>query len=411
MQSGWRVGSLFGIPLYIDPSWLLILVFVVMSQGSWFQRNYSEWGTATAFGVGGAMALLLFTSVLLHELGHSLVAKSQGIKVTSITLFLFGGVAAIEQESKTPGQAFQVAIAGPLVSFSLFALLAVLTIVLPGTRTPVNVLASNLAMVNLVLGLFNLLPGLPLDGGQVLKSIVWKITGSRFQGVRWAANSGKLLSGAAILFGMWLLSRGSLNGLWFGLLGWFGLNNAINYGRLTKVQEALLELKVSDAMTRDYRVVDATMTLRKFADSYVLDETRSSVYYAASEGRYRGLVAVEELHQIERDVWEQQSLMRIVQPLSEIPTAQEAAPLVEVIRTLENLDLRRMTVLTPAGAIAGVIDRGDIVQAVVARIPLLVPEGLIQKIKDEGSYPPGFQLGELARSIQPVSPLSKPAKK
>ncbi len=411
MQSGWRVGSLFGIPLYIDPSWLLILVFVVMSQGSWFQRNYREWGTATAFGVGGAMALLLFTSVLLHELGHSLVAKSQGIKVTSITLFLFGGVAAIEQESKTPGQAFQVAIAGPLVSFSLFALLAVLAIALPGTRTPLNVLASNLAMVNLVLGLFNLLPGLPLDGGQVLKSIVWKITGSRFQGVRWAARSGTLLSVAAILFGMLLLLRGSGNGLWFALLGWFGLNNALNYGRLTKVQEALLELKASDAMTRDYRVVDATMTLRKFADTYVLDETRPSVYYAASEGRYRGLVAVEELHQIERDVWEQQSVMRIVQALSEIPTAQESDPLVEIIRTLDNLDLRRMTVLTPAGAIAGVIDRGDIVQAVVKRMPLLVPEGLIQKIKDEGSYPPGFQLGELARSIQNVSPLPKHTKK
>jgi Zn-dependent protease/CBS domain-containing protein len=407
MQSGWRVGSLFGIPLYVDPSWLLILVFVVMSQGHWFQRNYQEWGTPTAFGIGGAMALLLFTSVLLHELGHSLVAKSQGIKVTSITLFLFGGVAAIERESKTPGQAFQVAIAGPLVSLGLFGGLAILTMALPGTRDPLNVLARNLAMINLTLAVFNLLPGLPLDGGQVLKSIVWKITGSRFKGVYWAARSGKLLSGGALVAGLTTLTMGSVSGLWLALLGWFGLNNAINYARLTKVQEALLALKASDAMTREYRVVDANMRLHQFADTYVLDSTPSAVYYAASEGRYRGIVAVEELHTIERELWDQQTLLRIVHPLQDIPTAQEGDSLVTVIQTLETDDLRRITVLTPAGAIAGVIDRGDIVQAVVKRIPILMPEGLIQKIKDEGSYPPGFQLGDIARSVQDLSPPPK----
>ncbi|MBD0336188.1 MAG: site-2 protease family protein, partial [Cyanobacteria bacterium Co-bin13] len=184
MQSGWRVGSLFGIPFFIDTSWLVILLLVTYSYGVdpvW----QNAWGTL-AWGMGLILALLLFSSVLLHELGHSLAAKQQGIQVNSITLFLFGGIAAIEQESKTPGEAFQVAIAGPLVSFGLYLLLTALG-TLPILPEPAQVVAINVAQINLVLTLFNLIPGLPLDGGQVLKALVWKITKSRTKGIRWAA--------------------------------------------------------------------------------------------------------------------------------------------------------------------------------------------------------------------------------
>ncbi len=409
MQSGWRVGSLFGIPLYIDPSWFWILALVAIPRGLLWQQNYPDWGTAVAFGAGGAMALLLFASVLLHELGHSLVAKAQGIKVNSITLFLFGGVASIDRESKTPGQAFQVAIAGPLVSLGLFALLFGLSMILPGHRDPLNVLASNLAMINLVLALFNLLPGLPLDGGQILKSLVWKITGNRFKGVHWAAGSGKVLGWLAICFGLAsLLLQSDAGGLWIALLGWFGVNNASNYDRITDLQESLLKLKASDAMTREFRVLDTAMTLRQFADTYVLDTARTAVYYAASEGRYRGLVAAEELNMVERELWDQQNLMRIVQPLSDIPTVKEADLLVEVINTMETLELRRITVLSPAGAIAGVIDRGDIVRALGRQMNTPMPDALIKQIKDEGSYPPGLQLGAIAESISDTALPGKP---
>ena len=120
MQAGWRIGSIFGIPLYIDSSWFLILLLVTLANG----QDYLEWGQILSWSAGLAVSLLLFGSVLLHELGHSLVAKSQGIQVNSITLFLFGGIASIDRESKTPGQAFQVAIAGPLVSLGLFFVLS-----------------------------------------------------------------------------------------------------------------------------------------------------------------------------------------------------------------------------------------------------------------------------------------------
>ncbi|HEY9832686.1 MAG TPA: site-2 protease family protein, partial [Stenomitos sp.] len=205
MQANWRIGSLFGIPLFLDPSWFLILGLVTLLNALDFSRRF-EW--IWAIGAGLAMALLLFASVLLHELGHSLVARSQGIKVNSITLFIFGGVASIDRESKTPGQAFQVAIAGPAVSLALSGLLYGVAQVVP-SNTLGQILALDLAHINLILGIFNLIPGLPLDGGQVLKAAIWKLTGSRFQGVRWAAQTGKFLGGLAIAIGLyWVLMEG-----------------------------------------------------------------------------------------------------------------------------------------------------------------------------------------------------------
>ncbi len=395
MQGGWRVGSLFGIPLFIDPSWFLILAFLIFRYGLSWQNNYPNWGIPIAYGAAAIMALLLFASVLLHELGHSLVARSQGIKVNSITLFLFGGVASIDQESKTPGQAFQVAIAGPAVSFVIALLMGAVFFVVPEQNNPISVMASYLAGINLFLGLFNLLPGLPLDGGQILKAAVWKATGSRFKGVHWAARAGKTLGWLAILLGILTLNA---NGLWLALIGWFVLQNASSYDRLTELQEALLSLKAGDAMTREFRVVDAEMTLHRFADDYLLGTAATDVYYASSDGRYRGMVMADDLSYVERSEWETQKLYQIIQPLPEIPSVQEATPLVEVIQQMEDRQLRRMTVLSPAGAVSGVIDRGDVVRALAQQMKMTVSDSLIKQIKDEGAYPPGFQLGVIAQS-------------
>lgn len=407
MQSGWRVGSLFGIPFFIDPSWVGVLFLIAIPTGLQWQQGFPQWGAALAYGMGVVMALLLFSSVVLHELGHSLVAKSQGIKVNSITLFLFGGIASIEQESKTPGKAFQVAIAGPAVSLGLAALLGAIALVISNPSNAVHVLASNLAWTNLILALFNLIPGLPLDGGQVLKAAVWKATGSRFKGIHWAARSGKALGLLAILWGTFSLVTGNFGGLWIAFLGWFGVRNATSYDRMTDLQETLLQIKAGDAMTHDFRVVDAEMTLRQFADTYLLDTARPTGYFATSNGRYRGLVNVAAIHGIERSEWETQSLSRLIQPLTEIPTVEEAAPLVNVIQLMESQQLKRLTVLSPAGAVAGVIDRGDVVRALTQKMKLPVSETLIKQIKEEGIYPPGFQLGAIAQAAVEAAPVHK----
>jgi len=396
MQTGWRIGSLFGIPLFLDPLWFVILVFATLNFG----LAYMQWGTVLAWSAGLVMALLLFGSVLLHELGHSLVARSQGIKVSSITLFLFGGIAAIDEESKTPGQALQVAIAGPVVSIVLFLLLTLLGQALP-VSSPAGVMAAELAKINLVLALFNLIPGLPLDGGQVLKAAVWKVTGNRFQAVHWAARAGQILGWLAIAGGVAVdFFTGELvSGLWIALLGWFGVRNANAYDRVTTLQEALLQLVAADAMNHDFRVVDADQTLRQFADLYLLETAAvPQIYFAASDGRYRGMVSVDDLRSCERSQWESQTLHSILHPLTAIPTVAESTTLVEVINKLETQQLPRITVLSPAGALAGLIDRGDIVRALAKKLNLPFDDAQIKRIKEEECYPPGLQLQAIAKA-------------
>jgi len=397
MQSGWRVGSILGIPLFIDRSWFIILVLITLANGlnpDW----QMQWGEL-AWVMGFAMALLLFGSVLLHELGHSVAAKLQGIGVNSITLFLFGGIASIDRESKTPWNALKVAIAGPLVSFGLFLLLSGLVQVSP-LPAPIRLVLVNVAYINLVLTLFNLIPGLPLDGGQVLKALVWKATDSRIQGIRWAARSGQILGWLAIALGLGrILFNQDYSGLWIAAIGWFALRNAAAYQQVTNLQEAMLALTAADAMVRDFRVVDAHTSLRSFAEAYLLEDRHPPAYFAASEGRYRGLVSIDAIRTIERGQWDQRTLQDIAQPLLTIPSVRENTPLVEAIAKLEDLALSSLTVLTPADAVAGVLDRGDIVRAIADRLGLGVAPAMIQRIKEEGEYPPGLQLPAIARSV------------
>ncbi|MBD1906206.1 site-2 protease family protein [Funiculus sociatus GB2-A5] len=396
MQASWRIGSIFGIPLFIDYSWFFILALITLANALDFSTVL---GPVLGGGAGLLMALLLFGSVLLHELGHSLVARKQGIQVNSITLFLFGGIASIEQESKTPGEAFQVAIAGPAVSFVLWSLFYLVAHTLPVTGI-VQVMTLNLAKINLILALFNLIPGLPLDGGQVVKAAVWKATGNRFQGVRWAAKFGLVLGWGAIALGMAIIAFNDqwFNGFWIGLLGWFGIRNATSYERMSTLQETLLQIIAADAMQQEFRVVDANMTLRQFADGYILEASHFPVYFAASEGRYRGLVSVDDLHFIERSRWETETLQSIVHPLTEIATVEEKTPIAEVINFMEAKQLNRITVLSPAGAVAGVIDRGDIVRAVAAKLNLAISDADIKRVKAEASYPASLQLNAIAKA-------------
>lgn len=397
MQTNWRIGSLFGIPLFLDPLWFVILGLATLN----FAVSYEQLGTLQSWSAGMIMALLLFGSVLLHELGHSLVAQKQGIKVNSITLFLFGGIAAIEEESKTPANAFQVAIAGPLVSILLFVLLRLIVLAVPDTIA-LNMMLGDLARINLILALFNLIPGLPLDGGQVLKAALWKVTGNRFKAVRLAAKAGQILGYTAIALGFVVdyVTGELVAGLWIALLGWFAIRNATNYERISLLQETLLEMLAKDAMTREFRIVDADKTLRSFADEYLFFSNKSQVYFADKDGRYLGMVSVSDLRVIERSLWETQTVETIVRPLNQIPTVEESTGFVEIITKLESEKLQQVTVLSPAGTVAGLIDRGDILRSLAQKLNLRIPDAEIKRVKEEGSYPPGLQLEAIAKSTQ-----------
>ena len=395
-----HIGKIFGIPLFLDPSWFVILALITFLDAQAWEVQYTEWGL-WVWLAGLITALLLFGSVLLHELGHSVVALSQGIRVNSITLFLFGGVASIEEESKTPDQAFQVAIAGPVVSFLLFLGLSGLVTVLP-LESPAAVLTEEIAHINLVLALFNLIPGLPLDGGQVLKALVWKVSHNRFQGVRWASQSGKWLGSGAIALGLIAMyTDQSFGAFWIILLGWFGIKNANNYDHVTNLQEALLKLSASDALTRNYRVVEVNLTLREFADQYLCETHPVPAYFASWDGRYRGLVLIEKLQSIERSLWDSQTVQSIVCPLPQVVSVTEKTRLGTIVNQMEYFNVPFMTVLSPAETVSGIIDRADVIRALRNALNLNITEADLRQIREEGSYPSNLPVITLAKSIQP----------
>lgn len=418
-KSAWHIGSLFGIPLFLDPSWFFIFILVTIVYSSeWRSYNVTD---GFAWVVGVCMALLLFASVLMHELGHSLVAIAQGIRVRSITLFLFGGIAAIERESNTPKEAFQVAIAGPAVSFILFVGLTVSYTLLPLGEASTLVL-ERLASINLILTIFNMMPGLPLDGGQVLKSAIWQATGNRFQGIRWAARSGQLFGWGAIVTGICLyLTSFEPVLLWLAVIGWFGIRNAKGYARVAQIQEAMLTLRASDVMRREFRVVDSAMSVDQFVMQYLnhsnhstghnaegtdtevnSDEGKSAktVYFVTANGQYRGQVDLLPLQTLERGQWSITTIGDIAIPFADMPSVRESSSLADVIQALDRHQLNYITVLSPADAVSGVINRRFITLCMMEQLKISFTSDELDSADDICGYPLSLPLSELAQTLR-----------
>jgi CBS domain-containing protein len=259
-----------------------------------------------------------------------------------------------------------------------------------------------LAQINIVLGAFNLIPGLPLDGGQVLKALVWKITGDRFAGVRFAAKSGQILGVVAVVLGaMGIVSNRDLSGLWLLMLGWFVMLHAGAYLQFANLQQSLLTITAEAAMTRDFRIVDGDLTLREFADKFLLMQEKGTdpVYFASANGRDRGTVLPEDLRYIERSEWEHKTLNDIAKPLASIDAVELQTKIPTVVNLLEEKQIRYITVLSQVGSVAGIVDRGDVIRALARKLNWRIPETYIQQVKSEGKFPPEFRLAEICAQL------------
>jgi Zn-dependent protease/CBS domain-containing protein len=363
MNGNLRVGNLFGIPFYVNVSWFLVLALVTWDYGGGLANAFPTLGGALPWVLGLGAALTLFASVLAHELGHSFAAMRQGIKVNSITLFLFGGLAALEKESETPAGAFWVAIAGPLVSFALFAMFFTTGQVL-SLSGPIGAIVALLAYINLALGAFNLIPGLPLDGGNVLKSIVWKVTGKPYQGLVFASRVGQLIGWTAIAFGAAsIFGITTFGNVWTLLIGIFLLQNANRTAQFGEIQGRLQGLTAADAVTSDSPVVNTTTTLRDFADDTLLsgDITWRKFLVTNDEGELVGTVRVESLKQIPREQWVEMTVDAIMESTDKaMDTVRSDKPLMEVIQTLETKGLHTLAVVRENGALVGLLEKASI---------------------------------------------------
>jgi Zn-dependent protease/CBS domain-containing protein len=363
MNGNLRVGNLFGIPFFVNVSWFLVLALVTWDYGGGLASTFPALSGATPWILGLVAALLLFASVLAHELGHSFVAMQQGIGVNSITLFLFGGLAALEKESDTPKGAFWVAIAGPLVSFTLFALFFTAGQVLQ-LAGPIGAIVSLLAYINLALGVFNLIPGLPLDGGNVLKSVVWKLTGNPYKGIVFASRVGQFIGWAAILTGVAsLFGISSFGNIWTLLIGLFLLQNANRTAQSGEIQSRLEGLTAADAVTEDSPIALADVTLRDFADEALLSGNARWRRFLVvdAEDQLIGAVTVDTLRNIPKDEWLHKTVRDIMESADDLTTVESDQPLLEILRTLEEKQVRTLAVIRDNGALMGLLERTAII--------------------------------------------------
>jgi Zn-dependent protease len=363
MNNNIRVGNLFGIPFYVNPSWFLVLGLVTLSYGTGLAEQFPMLPVGTSWVLGLVTALLLFGSVLAHELGHSFVALQQGIGVKSITLFLFGGLASLEKESETPGDAFWVAIAGPLVSLVISGSVT-LVAALTGISGPLAAILGVLASVNMALALFNLIPGLPLDGGNILKALVWKITGNPYKGMKFAGRVGQVFGWGAIASGLLPLALfGAGINFWNVLIGWFLLQNAGQAAQYGSVQDKLAGLTAADAVIAESPVVLQSLTLREFADQRILDEKNWRKFLVTDDSRQLvGAIAVDDLKTIPSTAWAETLVQALVTPIEPSLTVSCDRPLSEVVQLLEERKLTALSVVQPNGMLVGLLEKAAIIQ-------------------------------------------------
>ncbi|GBF82074.1 site-2 protease family protein [Aphanothece sacrum] len=362
MNNNIRVGTLFGIPFYVNPSWFLVLGLVTLSYGGQLAL-FPQLNGIVPWILGFITALLLFASVVAHELGHSFVAISQGIEVKSITLFLFGGLASLEKESKTPLEAFLVAIAGPGVSLLIFALL---TVILSNFAfsLPATAILSLLASINLILGLFNLIPGLPLDGGNIVKSLVWQITGNPNKGVIFASRIGQIFGWLAIVIGgLAILGISQIGNFWTLLIGFFLLQNAGLSAQSAKIQDTLNGYTAEDAVIPNSPIVSADLSVREFVNDYVIGKNQWTKFLVTNnEGELLGVLEIESLKKVPTSQWTEIMLKEILQPIDNLSTIPANQSLLEVAQLLEKEPQQQLTVIRDNGVVVGLLEKGSIIR-------------------------------------------------
>jgi Zn-dependent protease/predicted transcriptional regulator len=321
---------------------------------------YPGWSTATYWFIALLSSLLLFVSVLLHELAHSFVARRRGLPVTSITLFIFGGVSNIEREPTSPGIEFQMAVVGPLTSLLIGVICFLLQWPLRGSNSPLEGILFYLAVTNILLGVFNLIPGFPLDGGRVLHSIVWRLTGTMRQATRVASLTGQFIAYLFILLGIWIFFAGSiLDGLWLGFIGWFLLSAAQSANAQGMLTSVLRGVTVGEVMNPKPTTVPANISLQQLVDAYFLPGgLRSALVMQADH--LVGLMTLSDIRHIPREQWGQVPVSNAMIPLERLHVVTPQQSLSDLLPLMAGRDVNQLPVVQN-DALVGIVSRDAIV--------------------------------------------------
>jgi len=368
-----KLTTIRGIEVGIHYSWFIIFFLITLSLTTRFAEQHPHWSMAEHYGIGIATSLLFFASILLHELAHSFVALAKHIPVRSITLFIFGGVAQIGREPDRPLTEFQIAIAGPVASALLAAGFGAVAHLAGGQFEHVAALAGWLSSINLMLAVFNLVPGFPLDGGRVFRAALWHYTGSFSKATRIAAGSGQTAGYALILGGIWmgLVTGNWFNGLWLAFIGWFLLNAAQESVVQVSIRSVLTGLAAEDVMTRDCPTVSGRMSLAELVREHVLTTGRRC-FLVAEGDRLEGLVTLHQIKAVPQARWADASVAGAMTPLAKVRLVAPDTPILEVLQVMEGEDINQVPV-AKGGRIVGMITREHVLRVLSARMELAVP--------------------------------------
>ncbi len=382
VRGGVRLARVFGIEIRIDPSWFFIFILVTWSLAAGFGQTHPAWGHGLQLLLALVAAAVFFGSVLTHELSHSLVARAKGIEVRRITLFLFGGVSNLEREPTSPGSEFIIAVVGPLTSILLGVAFGVLGSLLAASRRVVFVnpaeALSNLGplatmflwlgSINFTLGLFNLVPGFPLDGGRILRSILWAATKDLRRATRWASQVGQgvgwifIFAGLAMIFGghVPIFGTGFGGGLWIALIGWFLKSAAVASYQQVVIDDLLEDVPVSRLMNANVRSVAPDLAVSDLVYDWMLGTDERS-FPVVEDGRLAGLVTIEDVRKVPREAWPQTSVARIMTPADKLAVVGPHMDASEALHELTRRDVRQLPVVED-GRLLGIVRRRDIVR-------------------------------------------------
>lgn len=382
MRGGFRIARLFGINIYLDWSWLLIFLLVTWNLAVVFSQVHPAWGPALNWEIAVVASLVFFASVLAHELAHSLVARAQGLPVRNITLFLFGGVSNIEREPPSPGSEFLIAIVGPITSIVIGAIFLWAANFLAGplpaaVADPVRAIAGLeplptlllwLGPINILLGIFNLIPGFPLDGGRILRSILWAVTKNLRRATRWASWVGQtigwlmIIAGIAMVFGLEIpvFGRGLVGGLWLAFIGWFLNNAAIQSYQQVVVQDILEGVPVARVMRANVPTVPPNVPVSMLVQHYLIG-TDERAFPVLEGDHVIGLVTLEDVRKAPHQEWETTSVRQIMTPADELAVVTPRDDAADALNKLIQRDVRQVPVMQD-GHLVGMVRRRDIVR-------------------------------------------------
>lgn len=362
MKAQVRLGRIAGISIGLHYSWFIIALLIALSLAQHFRAVAPQWSNLVTWIAAIVTGLLFFAALLLHELAHSLLAKGRGLRVRAITLFALGGVSQIEEEAPDAGSEFSIAIAGPITSL-LIGLVLLGSAWLTGWRpaaepsTPVVSVLVWLGYINIMLAAFNMIPGYPLDGGRVLRAVIWWVTGNADRATRWAAQLGQTVAFLFIFWGLYRFFVGAnFGGLWLAFIGWFLLDAA----RASYVQVELIaglrERRVSEIMDPNCVTVEGHLSLQDLVDQHVL-RTGRRCFVVVQNGRVSGLITTHELKKIDRNEWPQTSVQSVMRPVAQLRTVAPDTPALQALELMSREDINQLPVLAD-GHLVGIFSRG-----------------------------------------------------